>query len=348
MEVSANIPGSVGNAIVATASITGGGAWATGTLAGGVDIPGPSEFVFQRPPPNTTVISAIDFVYRAEKSDAGAATMRSSLVSGVGGSLPANTYYYKITAITLAGETTASNERSIVLSGLNNAVELQWSVIPGATGYRVYRGTSAGGENGYYLSAAGTSNYLDIGASTTAGSPPGSNTAAIPAPVQSTPSTTTTGGTLGAATYYYKITALTANGETVGSNEQSQVTTGSTSTVTVNWATVAGATSYKIYRGTSAGGENLYYTAGSGAISFIDTGATGTSGTVPGANTATLPVPVQKPMFGPTGSSVDGATNPMTVSWDYYHDVYETDPSTSGPITPNTIINGRMRLTRVA
>src|SRR5215472_16328405 len=47
----------------------------------------------------------------------------------------------------------------------------------------------------------------------------------ISAPVQSAPSTSTSGGTLTAATYYYVITALNAYGETTVSNETSQATT---------------------------------------------------------------------------------------------------------------------------
>lgn len=108
----------------------------------------------------------------------------------------------------------------------------------------------------------------------------GPNTAGIPAPVQSASSTATTGGTLAAATYYYVITGTTAAGETLSSNEISQVTTGATSTVTVNWTAVTGATGYRIYRGTSAGGESVYYAVGAVAT-YVDTNAASTGGTPP-------------------------------------------------------------------
>src|SRR5258708_34281460 len=45
-------------------------------------------------------------------------------------------------------------------------------------------------------------------------------------PTLNAPSTSTSGGTLAAATYFYVITALNAAGETTKSNEQSIVTTG--------------------------------------------------------------------------------------------------------------------------
>lgn len=66
-------------------------------------------------------------------------------------------------------------------------------------------------------------------------------------PVQSASATATTGGTLAAGTYRAVITAINARGETLKSNEISQVTTGATSTITWNWVAVTGATGYRIY-----------------------------------------------------------------------------------------------------
>lgn len=97
----------------------------------------------------------------------------------------------------------------------------------------------------------------------------------------------TTGGTLTAGTYYYKVTALNANGETTGSPEVSATTTGSTGSVVLTWTAVTGATSYKIYKGTTAGGEANYFT--STTATYTDTGSAGTAGTVPAVNTATIP-----------------------------------------------------------
>lgn len=111
-----------------------------------------------------------------------------------------------------------------------------------------------------------------------------SNISALAAPTQNAPSTSTTGGTLAAATYYYKVSALNAQGETLPSNEQSQITTGTTSSNTINWTAVTGATSYRIYRGTSTGAQNVYYTSAAGTTSFLDTGAAATSGTVATVN----------------------------------------------------------------
>lgn len=113
----------------------------------------------------------------------------------------------------------------------------------------------------------------------------------LPPPTQSALATATTGGTILAGTYRYVVTAINANGETKASNEQTIVTTGSTSTVTVTWVAVPGATGYKLYK-TAAGGasgtELLYKTVGA-VTSDIDTSPGSPSGAFPTTNTASNP-----------------------------------------------------------
>lgn len=104
-------------------------------------------------------------------------------------------------------------------------------------------------------------------------------------PVLAAPVGSTTGGTLAAATYYYKVTALNSNGETLGSNEQSVTTTGSTSSVVLTWGAVANATGYNVYRGTAAGAESVYYAPGN-VLTYTDTNAAPTVGTVPTSDTS--------------------------------------------------------------
>ena len=114
-------------------------------------------------------------------------------------------------------------------------------------------------------------------------------TAPLAAPVQSAASTATTGGTLAAATYFYRIVAINALGTSLGSNEVSITTTGATSTVTTNWATVTGATGYRVYRGTAAGAQDRLVTTTGLVLTFVDTGAATTAGTVPTQNTSGTP-----------------------------------------------------------
>lgn len=219
-----------------------------------------------------------------------------------GGTLPAATYYYKVTALGPTGETLGSNEVSVTTTGATSSVALSWGAVTGATGYKVYRGTSAGGENIYYAPGNVTA-FTDTGATGTNGTVPSSNTTTLGAPTANAPTTATTGGTLTAATYYYKITALNSIGETLPSTEVSIATTGSTSANTVTWSAVTGATGYKIYRGTAAGAESVFYTVGS-VTTFTDTGAANTAGTPPTTNTTTISPPVATP---PTTSPTGGA-----------------------------------------
>jgi hypothetical protein len=62
-----------------------------------------------------------------------------------------------------------------------------------------------------------------------------------PAPVLATAAT---GGTVAAGTYWVKVTAKNAQGETTGSAAAKIVTTGATSTITVTIFTVPNATQY--------------------------------------------------------------------------------------------------------
>lgn len=78
-----------------------------------------------------------------------------------------------------------------------------------------------------------------------------------------TTATATSGGTLAAQTYYYKIVPVIARqGEVLPSTEVSQVTTGAASTVTLSFSTPAGLDGsqpnlYKVFRSTAAAGETL-------------------------------------------------------------------------------------------
>lgn len=103
--------------------------------------------------------------------------------------------------------------------------------------------------------------------------------------VQAAASTSTTGGTLAAATYYYKIVAFDAQGRKLITNEVSQVTTGTTSSNTLSWGAVEGAVEYRVYRGTATNTQTGYYSVGAGVLTYLDIGATLTTGTVPAAQT---------------------------------------------------------------
>lgn len=113
----------------------------------------------------------------------------------------------------------------------------------------------------------------------------------LAAPTLSSLTTSTAGGSLAGGTYLYKVTWLNANGETVGSNEMSVTTSGTTSSNSLGFsAAPAGATGGRVYRGTAAGAENAYYAIANNVTAFVDTGAASTAGTPPATNTATTGV----------------------------------------------------------
>jgi len=107
------------------------------------------------------------------------------------------------------------------------------------------------------------------------------------APVNSAFSTATTGGSLSNGTYYYRVTAYNAQGETLPSTETSIAIAGGTSTqtVTVNWGTVTGATGYRVY-GRSTGAELFMQQILAGTTTWIDTGSVTPAGAMPTADTS--------------------------------------------------------------
>lgn len=118
--------------------------------------------------------------------------------------------------------------------------------------------------------------------------------AALSTPVNSAFATSTTGGTLPAGTYYYRVSAINSLGRTLASTETSQVTTGSTSTVTVNWGAVTGATGYAVYGRTTGAEQFIALTT---ATAYTDTGSIAPNGALPTSNTTST------------------TTNSITVKW---------------------------------
>lgn len=108
-------------------------------------------------------------------------------------------------------------------------------------------------------------------------------TVAIAAPVI-TLGAASAGGTFAAGTYFWKLTALNANGETIGSNQVSATLTLNQQQV-INWTAVTGATGYKLYRGTATEAQNILVATLGAVTTVTDTGTAGAAGTVPTVNT---------------------------------------------------------------
>jgi hypothetical protein len=140
----------------------------------------------------------------------------------------------------------------------NASVTLNWTASSGATSYNVYRGTTAGGESATPLATGITAaSYSD---------------------------TAVRNGTK----YYYKVAAVNGGGNSAESAEASATpqptapaaptsltAAAGNASVTLNWIASTGATSYDVYRGTTAGGESATPLAtGITSVSYPDTNVT--------------------------------------------------------------------------
>lgn len=77
MTVTANLPGTAGNSVATTETLTNG-SWGAATLTGGTNVPGPSEFSMQPLASTVTGVRWLGIRYRGEVSN-GAATLQASL-----------------------------------------------------------------------------------------------------------------------------------------------------------------------------------------------------------------------------------------------------------------------------
>lgn len=96
-----------------------------------------------------------------------------------GGTFAAATYFWVVTATNANGETTKSNEVTAVLTGSTSSAVLTWPAVDGATGYKVYRGTSTTNENKLIttIGSGSTLTYTDTGTAGTTATVPTTNTA---------------------------------------------------------------------------------------------------------------------------------------------------------------------------
>jgi hypothetical protein len=96
--------------------------------------------------------------------------------AATGGSLPAGTYAYRVTARRPAGTTVATSLPSLEVSVTTRArggVAIRWNAVANATEYRVF-GRTPGGQTAYWV-VQGTS-FTDSGAAGAGGTPPTSGT----------------------------------------------------------------------------------------------------------------------------------------------------------------------------
>jgi lysophospholipase L1-like esterase len=132
------------------------------------------------------------------------------------------------------------------------------------------------------------------GGITLIGTVPPQGMLAVGTPAAPTLTARSTGGTLGAATYSYRIAAVNSAGTSLASSAATVVVgSGTTNSIVIAPPYVPGATSYKIY-GRTGGSELLIATITGGAwmepanARYIDTGSVTPSGAVPGSDTTAV------------------------------------------------------------
>ena len=110
----------------------------------------------------------------------------------------------------------------------------------------------------------------------------------LAAPGSAHAAASSTSGSLAAGTHYFKVVAvLLSSGASVVSLPSAEVSATVTAGkgVALSWTASAGAETYRIYHGTSAGGEAKYTTTTGAATSFVYTGTGESAGQPPTAGT---------------------------------------------------------------
>ncbi|MBW2704504.1 MAG: thrombospondin type 3 repeat-containing protein, partial [Deltaproteobacteria bacterium] len=153
------------------------------------------------------------------------------------GDLPLGAWYYKVSAVSIRGESLPSQEA--VARDAAGAVEIRWAPVEGAASYNVYRSVASDGRSQTErLLATGieAQAFVDDGRAELAPAPGNMRGRGGEA------------GSLDEGLWTYRVLAVTAAGETLaGYPLVTEVAVGEGSAV-LNWDAVPGATSYSIYR----------------------------------------------------------------------------------------------------
>ncbi|HUN94357.1 MAG TPA: hypothetical protein VMU33_20060 [Burkholderiaceae bacterium] len=265
------------------AACGGGGGGSASTAAAGAPLAAPSGITVaagndQETITWTAVAGATAYdIYRSTRAgQPGSKVGTSSTTSFVDTSVVnGTTYYYTVMATDAAGEGPVSTQSSgstpfvpssapAAPSGLSASaaagqVSLAWTAAAGATSYDVYRSTSPG-SLGARIGSSATTTYVD---------------------------TTAVNGT----TYYYEVAAVNAIGEgpasapsgaatpmlQVPAAPESVQSTVGIAQVNLSWAATVGATSYHVYRSTSAAAQGTLIGSGPGVSHADNTVLNGTT-----------------------------------------------------------------------
>ena len=146
-----------------------------------------------------------------------------------------------------------------------------------------------------------------------------------------TASKTDSGGSVAAGTYYFQVSYVDLNGESIACAEQSVAPTGGASVVTLTFADVPSARLYRVYCSTTSGAEKL--------VSIIPANQYDASGT-PTARTTTVtysttPTAINPTVSAPAGlvSTIPAGAAPVTTAMNNDVPIVQT-----GGVTPERVI----------
>jgi type II secretory pathway pseudopilin PulG len=127
----------------------------------------------------------------------------------------------------------------------------------------------------------------------------------VPAPSCQLPCPSSTGGTLGAGTYAYEVTAVTSTGEIVGTLAHPSIASGATNKITLTWSSYSPPSgtllSYNVY-GRDDYSYGLRLLGNTGSTTFTDGGPTSLTSNPLTLPNSTIPV-VSTVGFNPGGSN---------------------------------------------
>lgn len=229
---------------------------------------------------STMVFHANDTVTLSPPYGANGPPAISLSAAGAGGVFSATgTYGYKVTWTNANGETIGSFEATINVDDVTKKVTLTWNSAPaGATGAKVYRTNVPGTYTSPALRATlgATNTYTDDGGALSAGAPPSTNTTAgwNLSAVLNAPGTGGIWPSTGSR--FWRVVAYDSDGiELANSFEATVNVDNTTKSVTLTWAAVAAAASFKVFRSTVAGTYviALVATLAAGSTTYTDLGA---------------------------------------------------------------------------
>jgi hypothetical protein len=219
------------------------------------------------------------------------------LAGDVGGTLLGlHTYFYCVTSIPASGgETQCGPINSVLLTALQNAVDVSWTADSNASLYAIYRSTTGAAPWKRFTSA--TNSFTDVGAAGTSVNPPTTNTAWVAvsggggggtvfnvssgAGLTGGPITTT--GTLSIASGGVTNTmlvnsAVTVNGQTCTLGSTCDVNSGATSgTLAINNGAGAALTAYAGATTCVSGGQAVQSITASGGVTCYTPSASSTA-----------------------------------------------------------------------